>query len=92
MQTAPAPFQRCKVLRLTPHIAVSNRTGVPLKLKQVFPARPNTTPSGSGIMLTAQSHGELLLASPLPEITDNTSERLLPAGVVGVPLSVNSSG
>lgn len=36
-------------------------------------------------MLTAQSHGELLLASPLPEITDNASERLLPAGVVGAP-------
>lgn len=34
-------------------------------------------------MLTAQSHGELLLASPLPQITDNASERLLPAGVVG---------
>eukprot|EP00892_Ulva_mutabilis_P007576 jgi/Ulvmu1/5190/UM021_0207.1 len=86
LQAAPAPFQRCKILQLTPHIAITNRTGVPLKLKHVFPARPNSTPSGRSIMLTAQSHGELLLASPLPEITDNASERLLPAGVVGVPL------
>ena len=34
-------------------------------------------------MLTAKSHGEFMSASPVPEVSDASSRRPLPAGVVG---------
>ena len=92
-QVAPAPFQRCKVLHLTPHVVISNRTGVPVSLRQDGPSQPAPSRAPqAGIMLTAKPHGELLTASPVPEITDSAAERVLLPGMVGARPASRLSG
>jgi hypothetical protein len=48
------------------------------------PANQSLPRASSDIMLTAKSHGELLTASPVPEITDTSAERTLPPGMIGL--------
>lgn len=83
LQVAPAPFQRCKVLQLMPHISITNRTGIDMTLCSAHSPAPPQSQRGSNIMLTSKSHGELLSASPLPEVSDSSPRKPLPAGVVG---------
>lgn len=83
LQVAPAPFQRCKVLQLMPHISITNHTGVDMSLSLAHSPAPAPPARAGNIMLTSKSHGEQLAASPMPEISDSSSRKPLPAGVVG---------
>ncbi len=72
-----------------PHIVITNRTGVPVSLRQAGGHAPRPSfAAHKSAMLTAKSHGELLTASPVPQITDNAAQQLLPSGASGLPLNL----